>query len=606
MATKDCKSAVSHELEHIRKLATADRDKRFGKLYRLVRKMDMLESAWAHVKNNKGSRSTGVDGMTRDDFNAEELSRLHEELMTGVYQPVPVKRTYIPKKGRSKSRSKKKRPLGIPSLRDRTVQEAVRRVLEALYEPLFRSSSHGFRPKRSTISALRHTALAYKAGASWIIEGDIEKCFDSIPHHVVLNLLRKRIKDERFIDLIRRFLQAGFMKNGHRYDTYSGTPQGGIVSPILANIVLHELDVWMEEQGANQPNNESGREYRQRQTTAYKQLTRRIKYLREQLRKGAPFPNERTAKEITAELRQKEAERNRTKPSTVRSSIHYIRYADDFLVVMCGKSREETEALKARMANWLKETLGLTLNEEKTLITHADGKLRFLGYDVQGLRNPNGTRWARLSIPNDAFRSVVERLQDAARYRHAPEMDVFANVNALARGWSQYYCYANDSKHKLSRLTGIVYWLMAHYLGRKHNISIRKMMRTHYGRDPKTGRLALYTVKPDGKQMFVWNKYPTHRSILSPGGHVTNTLPYINTNWAGGRSLERKAQATVKVKGQCEGCGREGLKLTMHHPNRLRNASQNTKSIAQSGYEQDVKMLCHDCHLGHHHGDTKR
>ena len=242
-------SAVTHELEHIRKLATADREKRFSKLYRLVRKMDMLESAWVHVKNNKGSRTAGVDGMTRDDFNAAELSKLHEEIMTGVYQPVSVKRTYIPKK-----RSKKKRPLGIPTLRDRTVQEAARRVLEAIYEPIFRSSSHGFRPKRSTISALRHTALAYKAGASWIIEGDIEKCFDSIPHHVVLNLLRKRIKDERFIDLIRRFLQAGFMEAGQRRNTYSGTPQGGIVSPILANIVLHELDVWMEEQGANQPN----------------------------------------------------------------------------------------------------------------------------------------------------------------------------------------------------------------------------------------------------------------------------------------------------------------------------------------------------------------
>ena len=182
------------------------------------------------------------------------------------------------------------------------------------------------------------------------------------------------------------------------------------------------------------PTRESGREYRQRQTTEYKQLTRRIKYLREQLRNGAPFPKGRTAKEIKAELRQKEAERKRTKPSDVRSSIHYIRYADDFLVVMCGKSREEAETLKARMADWLKNTLGLTLNEEKTLITHADQKLRFLGYDIQGLRNPNGTRWARLSIPNDAFRSVVERLQDAARYRHAPEMDVFANVNALARG----------------------------------------------------------------------------------------------------------------------------------------------------------------------------
>lgn len=594
-------AAVAHELEHIRKLATAEPDKRFGKLDRLVRKMDMLSSAWEHVKANKGSRTPGVDGMTRDAVDADVLETLSTQLASGEYAPIPVKRTYIPKK-----RSGKKRPLGIPSLRDRTVQEAARRVLEAIYEPAFRPASHGFRPNRSTISALRHTAFAYKAGASWIIEGDIEKCFDSIPHGVILNLLRKRIKDERFIDLIRRFLQAGVMEGGQRHNTYSGTPQGGIISPILANIVLHEFDVWMEQQGANQPNQETGCDYRARQTTAYKRLTRRIKYLREMLRKGAPFPKGRSAAEIKAELRVLQAERQRTRPSEVRPSIHYVRYADDFLVVLCGKSRAEAEALKARMTDWLKDTLRLTLHEEKTLITHADNTLRFLGYNIQGARNANGTRWARLSIPTDAFQSVVERLQKATRYCHAPELDVFTNVNALARGWSQYYCFANDSTSKLSRLTGIVYWLTAHYLGSKHGQSIRKVMRTHYGRDPRTERLALYTIKSNGDRLFIWNRYPKHRSILSPGGHATDAKPYINTNWAGGRSLERKAQAQTQADGRCEGCGKTGVELIMHHPRRLRKVNQSTKSVAQSGYEQQVKMLCHDCHLAHHHGSTAR
>ena len=493
-------------------------------------------------------------------------------------------------------------------MKDRAMQALYLLALEPIAETTGDPNSYGFRKERSCADAIGqcYIALAKSTSSVWVLEGDIRACFDSIPHGVILNLLRKRIKDERFIDLIRRFLKAGVMESGTCRDSYSGTPQGGIISPILANIVLHELDMWMERQGANKPKQENHRAYRARQTTAYKQLTRRIKYLREQLRQGAPFPKGRSAREIKAELRQKEAERKRTKPSDVQPSIHYIRYADDFLVVLCGKSQQDAVMLKAQMADWLKDTLGLTLSEEKTLITHADGKLRFLGYDLQGMRNPNGTRWARLSIPKEAFRSVVERLQDAARYRHAPELDVFANINALARGWSQYYCYANDSKRKLSRLTGIVYWLTAHYLGRKHNISIRKMMRTHYGRDPKTGRVALYTVKPDGKPMFIWNRYPKHRSILSPGGQATDILPYVNTNWAGGRSLERKAQAQVNAKGQCKGCGREGMKLIMHHPKRLRNASQTTKSVAQSGYEQEVKMLCHDCHLDHHHGDTKR
>lgn len=593
-------SAVIHELEHIRKLASADPCKRFSHLYRLVSKVDMLHEAWVHVKANKGSRTPGADGMTREQVNGDVLVALRDELQNGSYQPVPVQRTYIPKRN-----SSKKRPLGIPSLRDRTAQAAAARVLEALYEPVFLPSSHGFRPKRSTLSALSQVAYGYKAGASWIIEGDIQSFFDSIPHHVILDLLRKRIKDERFIDLIRRFLQAGFMEAGLRYDTYSGTPQGGIISPILANIVLHEFDQWMETETVKAPK-ENNRDYRARQTTAYKQLTRRIKYCREQLTKGAPFPKGKRAADLKTELKRLEAERQRTQPSTVRPSVHYVRYADDFLVTLCGMTKAEAVELKARMTEWLHTRLGLTLSPEKTLITHASQSLRFLGYMVQGLRNPNGTRWARLSIPTDAYGSIVERLQKATRFRHAPELDVFANVNALVRGWSNYYVYANDAKPRLSRLTGIVYWLTVLYLARKHNKTVRQTMRTHYGLDPKTKHVALFITEPNGRQLFIWNKYPKRRSVLSPSGQADDRIPYTNTNWADGRSLERKAQANARVKGVCEGCGQVSDKLILHHPNRLRTVGQNSVSLAHSGYEQESKLLCYECHQEHHHGDMKR
>ena len=592
-------SAVIHELEHIRKLASADPHKRFSHLYRVVSKTDMLHEAWIQVKANKGSRTPGADGMTREQVDGEVLATLRDELQTSTYQPVPVQRTYIPKRN-----SSKKRPLGIPSLRDRTVQAAAARVLEAIYEPVFLPSSHGFRPKRSTISALRHVAYSYKAGASWIIEGDIQSFFDSIPHHIILDLLRKRIKDERFIDLIRRFLQAGFMEAGLRYNTYSGTPQGGIISPILANIVLHEFDRWMETEMAKTPKG-TNRDYRARQTPAYKQLMGRIKYCRQQLAKGAPFPRGRRAADLKMDLKRLVAERQRTQPSTIRPSVHYVRYADDFLVILCGMTKAEAVDLKARMAAWLQVQLGLTLNPEKTLLTHASQSLRFLGYMVQGLRNLNGTRWARLSIPTEAYATIVERVQNATRYRHAPELDVFANVNALARGWSNYYVYANDAKPRLSRLTSIVFWQTALFLARKHNQTVRQTMRTHYGYDPKTKHVALFITEPHGRQLFIWNKYPTRRSILSTGGQAEDVIPYTNTNWAGGHSLERKAQANAKVKGICEDCGQENNNLILHHPKRLRTVSQNSASLAQSGYEQDSKLLCHHCHQDYHHGDMK-
>jgi RNA-directed DNA polymerase len=210
------------ELEHLNKLATADRTKRFGRLYRLVSCQQLLTIARERVRQNTGGGTAGIDGQTRRDIDPDMLAQLALELAQNQYHPQAVRRTYIPK-GKTGRRA-----LGIPSIRDRIVQAAVAQILEAIYEPVFRNCSYGFRPSRSTIQALRHVACAFKAGATWIVEGDLVKCFDSIGHGVILKCLRKRIKDERFIDLIRQMLKAGVMEQGNFIPTYSGTPQGGL------------------------------------------------------------------------------------------------------------------------------------------------------------------------------------------------------------------------------------------------------------------------------------------------------------------------------------------------------------------------------------------
>ena len=220
------------DLEHLRKLAQMNPTMRFNKLYKIIKQEPFLQMVWQKVQTNSGSRTPGIDGRTKDDIDVSVIHTLAQQIATRQYRPQPVRRTYIPKRGKPDQL----RGLGIPTLRDRIVQAAIARVLEALYEPLFRSCSYGFRPGRNTIQALRHVAQAYRSGVTWIVEGDLENCFGSLPHAVILTCLRKRIKDERFIDLIRQLLQAG----GHGRRTLWPNVLGGTARrPMLPHLDEH-------------------------------------------------------------------------------------------------------------------------------------------------------------------------------------------------------------------------------------------------------------------------------------------------------------------------------------------------------------------------------
>jgi len=474
--------------------------------------------------------------------------------------------------------------------------------LEAIYEPIFRNSSYGFRPKRSTIHALRHMANAYRAGATWIIEGDLVKCFDIIPHRVILNCLRKRIKDERFIDLIRRMLQAGVMEENTYTNTYSGTPQGGLCSPVLCNIVLHEFDCWMENHWqANQP--QTTREQQRRENPEYARHKRNLVRWRAQLAGRIPMGRQ-TEEGLKAKIKQALHERKRLPSRLNRKALYYCRYADDYTVILCNYSKAEAQQLKTAMATWLHLNLGLTQHPEKTYITHWRNTFRFLGYDLQGRRNPNGTHWLQLTIPTDAQQHVVQKAKQLCSYTQIPDMDLFMSVNALMRGWTQYYRYASNATARFGKLTGIVFWLIAHYLGRKYRRSIKEIMRTHYDKDPKTKKQALFIIQPNGKALFIWNKYPQWRSILTGNIYAQDTQPIMMTSWAGGHSLQQRA-TLLHEHNRCQACGRTSPDLRVHHPNRLAKHSQNkqgSKPLIQSAQEQETVLLCPDCHLKHHHG----
>jgi group II intron reverse transcriptase/maturase len=601
---------VVQELEHLAKLAKENPQKRFNRLYRLLRQPAFLMLAKAKVRGNRGANTPGVDGQVMAEVTPADIIKLSEQLADGTYQSQPVRRTYIPKKG-----SNKQRPLGIPTCQDKVVQTGVALILEALYEPLFRNCSHGFRPGRSPITALRQLSTAYRAGATWVIEGDLANCFGSIPHHVILNCLRKRICDEHFIDLVRRILQAGVMEGGKLTHTYSGTPQGGTASPILANVVLHELDRWMETHlGANPPAQTPKQQW-ERSHPEYMRLTYRIRSLRGYLDGKRSIPKGRSEMEIRQELREKLAERRQTPRLLPRRVIYYSRYADDFLVVLCYMRKQETEELKEQIAHWLHETLGLTLNEQKTLITHWRERLHFLGYQLEGRQNITGSHWLHLSVPMEAMRGVVAKVKQATAYPQAPEYDVFVNVNTIARGWTNYYRFAHNIAKVAGRLGNVIFWCTLHYLGKKHHQSIRRVMKHHRSRDPKTGCKALYVQKSGMSPIplnryFLWPKRPKRLSLASAEAAMTkDTKPLPKTSWATGHSIAQRRRVHAAATNRCQNCGCSNGTMYVHHPNRLRNVRRARKGyghVARSGYAQQGKLLCQACHLEHHHGYTSQ
>ena len=226
---------TSEILERIAKSSTEHKDGVFTRLYRYLLREDIYYAAYQKLYANRGATTKGIDDDTADGFSAHYIKELIHDLENGIYRANPVRREYIPKK------NGKMRPLGIPSFRDKLLQEAVRMILEAIYEPVFDDHSHGFRPNRSCHTALRQISSDF-TGVVWFIEGDITGCFDNIDHEILIDILARKIKDSKFLNVIRQFLKAGYVENWKYNKTYSGTPQGGIVSPILANIYLNELD----------------------------------------------------------------------------------------------------------------------------------------------------------------------------------------------------------------------------------------------------------------------------------------------------------------------------------------------------------------------------
>jgi RNA-directed DNA polymerase len=409
--------------------ANDDPHRRFDDLYNLVTDPGFLLMAWERVAGNKGAHSAGVDGHTaafvRERIGLDNfLAELREQLRYRSFRPLPVRERMIPKPG-----SRKRRRLGIPTIADRVVQASLKLVLEPIFEADFAPCSYGFRPNRRAHDAMAETRFLASKTYEWVLEGDITACFDEISHPALMDRVRARIADKRVLTLVKAFLKAGILTEvGTSRETVTGTPQSGILSPLLANVALSVLD----EHFAKIPGGP--------QTSPKQRFTRR--------QKGLP-------------------------------NYRLIRYADDFVILVSG-TRAHTEALLPDVAQVL-STVGLRLSQEKTLITHIDEGLDFLGWRIQRHRKRGTDRHYVYNYPaKKALRSVKAKTKAICRMNVSLPLAVLLHrLNQVLRGWTAYF-RAGVSARAFQYLRLIVWRQVFGWLRRKHPTTGWKELRRRY------------------------------------------------------------------------------------------------------------------------------
>jgi len=527
------------------KLATWAQDPgfRFDDIYNLLYDEDFLRRAYSSVESNRGSRTAGVDGQTIEDFEEdleENLEGLQKSLKSQSFDPDPVRRVYIPKgDGR-------KRPLGIPNIEDRIVQETLRMVLEPIYESDFSGRSFGFRPNRCTMDAIKSVfggmAPSMQSYKQWIIDADIKGFFDNVDHRTLEQIIQNRITDQKIRDLIWKFLKAGVMEDGTLDRTMLGTPQGGIVSPLLANIYLNELDQWAEKW-----TDFSSAEYQRRR------------------RRGKP-------------------------------TWSYVRYADDFLFQTDG-SKENAEEMMKRIEDFVTEELSLELSDEKTRLVNAKDGIEFLGYHLEAKEKTTGG--VKREVPKEAKKEIRGKVREATN----GDTEVSARVklkalNAVLRGWENYYKYATDATKVFGEVNYFTWDRVTHWLARKYKCSRRKLVSRKLD---STNPIRINGVKLhrlDGSFEWYEQEGLDEHPYLTEGTRKREDLPEKDP-WLGNKEerlgwRDKRREALERDEWTCQKCGKDLKESSPHVHHRKPYSKYNNPHEAHK--LDNLTSLCAECH----------
>jgi len=567
--------------------AETDRTHHFEDLYHILCKREWIEEALQHVLDNDGSQTAGVDGVSwktfndvdKKDFEHEKFKQqfidtLQAELKNRTFKPMPVRRVEIPKPG-----TNKKRPLGIPTVKDRCVQTLLKMLMEPIWEADFFYFSNGFRPGRCTMDCVQplYSLCNTTTGYRWVIEGDIKACFDRIPHDKLVAEVARRIADPHVLKLMRSFLKSGIMDHGKLAPSEEGTPQGGIVSPLLANIYLHRFDQWYSDHY------------------------------------GMPDVKTDAAKRA---VWQRARRKGKNKAAT-----QMFRYADDWIIAVRG-TQAQAQDIKEECKRFLQEEMGLELSEEKTVITHISDGFDFLGYYIfRCNRTTDGNIIGVFMQPTEkGLKRIKQKIKEMTDKKTLNDdyLHKLEAINSLVGGWASYYRAVNPCRI-FDKLDRYVWIRLRRWLQKKYRISsfqVKKQFMRH--RNGPEGGYAEFAAQ-DAEGRWLWRKRAMRTKLIHyrpswkrhwPNPYLEKKkveqfdLPTLKNTWHGNREAPiydaNRREALKRAGGRCERCGK-ATKLFTHHKNRVKTGK---RKLSQADNRPEMlEAICFACHTKEHRAE---